>query len=86
MATRAGQLSGSIEERAKAFTEETGRFLASRKDHFEENEIRSTGRVKHFLEKRDPSKYGLKEKEEEIYRNHFANPILEPAPNLKDAA
>ncbi|KIW69785.1 hypothetical protein PV04_05643, partial [Phialophora macrospora] len=86
MATRASQLSGSIEERAQAFTEETGRFLASRKDHFEENEIKSTGRVRHFLEKRDPSKYGLKEKEEEIYRNHFANPILEPAPNLKDAA
>ncbi|KAJ9611068.1 J domain-containing protein 1 [Cladophialophora chaetospira] len=83
MATRGGQFSGSIEEKAQAFTEETGRFLASRKDHFEENEIKSTGRVKHFLEKRDPSKYGLKEEEEEVYRKHFANSVLEPAPNLK---
>ena len=67
-ATRAGQFTGSIEERAQAFTEETGRFLTSRQDHFEENDINGPGRVKHFLEKRDPSKYGLKEEEEEIYR------------------
>ena len=85
MATRAGQFTGSIEERAQAFTEETGRFLASRQDHFEENEIRGPGRVKHFLEKRDPSKYGLKEQEEEVYRKHFASPIQQ-SPNLKDPA
>jgi curved DNA-binding protein CbpA len=86
MATRAGQFTGSIEERAQAFTEETSRFLASRKDHYEENDIKGQGRVKHFLEKRDPSKYGLKEQEEEIYRTHFANPILQQSPNLKDSA
>ena len=86
MATRAGQLTGSIEERAQAFTEETGQFLASRSDHLDENETKGTGRVKHFLEKRDPSKSGLKKEEGEIYRHHFTNPILEQSPNLKESA
>ncbi|KIW89095.1 uncharacterized protein Z519_10580 [Cladophialophora bantiana CBS 173.52] len=84
-ATRAGQFTGSIEERAQAFTEETNRFLTSRKDHFEEHDIKGTGRVKHFLEKRDPAKYGLKQEEEEVYRTHFASPILQPIPTLKDS-
>jgi len=81
-ATRAGQFTGSIEERAQAFTEETGRFLAARQDHFAEHEMKAPGRVKHFLEKRDPSKYGLKEEEEEVYRKHFASPVQPPS--LKD--
>lgn len=80
-ATRFRQLPGSIEERAQAFTEETGRFLADRRDHFEEANMKAPGRVKHFLEKRDPSKYGLREEEEGIYRNHF-NSVLQPVPNL----
>ncbi len=84
MATRAGQFSGSIEEKAQAFTEETSRFLSSRRDHLEENEIKSAGRVKHFLEKRDPSKYGLKEEEEAVYRKHFSDSVL-VTPNLKES-
>lgn len=84
-ATRAGQFTGSIEERAQAFTEETRSFLASRADHFQQNQIGGTGRVKHFLEKRDPSKYGLKDEEEEAYRQHFSNEMMTPMPNLKDA-
>ena len=71
-ATRAGQYSGSIEEKANAFTEETSRFLKTRATHYNENGLTSDGRVKHFLEKRDPSKYGLKDEEQAAYKKHFA--------------
>ena len=83
-ATRAGQFSGSLEEKAKAFTEETSRFLSSRANHFEENQIGAEGRIKHFLEKRDPSKYGLKDGEEDAYRKHFTPEVMRPMPDLKD--
>jgi len=72
-ATRAGQYSGSIEEKAQAFTEETSRFLSSRAEHYVENRLGTEGRIRHFLEKRDPSLYGLKDKEEETYRMHFSS-------------
>jgi curved DNA-binding protein CbpA len=78
-ATRAGQYSGSLEERANAFTDETSRFLASRATQYNENNLTSDGRIKHFLEKRDPSKYGLKDEEEETYRKHFSSNMLPPA-------
>lgn len=78
-ATRAGQYSGSLEEKAKAFTEETSRFLTSRASQYNENKLTSDGRIKHFLEKRDPSKYGLKDDEEEMYRKHFQSPTPPPA-------
>lgn len=80
-ATRAGQYSGSLEEKAQAFTEETSRFLTSRATHFEENKLTSDGRIKHFLEKRDPSRYGLKDEEEEHYRKHFAEEKPLPPPS-----
>ena len=88
-ATRAGKYSGSIEERANAFTEETSRFLTSRVTEYNENKLNSDGRIKHFLEKRDPSKYGLKDEEEETYRKHFSSktlppPKLEPRSNPPD--
>lgn len=75
-ATRAGQYSGSLEEKANAFTEETSRFLTSRATQYNENKLTSDGRIKHFLEKRDPSKYGLKDEEEETYRKHFHSRTL----------
>ena len=77
-ATRAGQYSGSIEQQANAFTEETSRFLTSRAIHYNENKLTSDGRVKHFLEKRDPSKYGLKDEEQETYKKHFSKRALPP--------
>lgn len=76
-ATKAGQYSGKLEEKVNAFTEETSRFLASRATEYNENKLTSDGRIKHFLEKRDPSKYGLKDEEEETYRKHF-NPQAPP--------
>jgi curved DNA-binding protein CbpA len=84
MATRAGQFTGSVEERAQAFTEETARFLSSRQEHLRESEMSAPGRVAYFLEKRDPTKSGLKEGERESYRKHFASPSLQPGPDLKD--
>jgi curved DNA-binding protein CbpA len=84
-ATRAGQYSGSLEEKAQVFTEETSRFLSSRADHYVENRLSSDGRVKHFLQKRDPSTCGLKDEEEEAYRTHFAPDAPTPpkAPSKK---
>jgi hypothetical protein len=37
-----------------------------------DSKLNADGRIKHFLEKRDPSRYGLKDDEEEMYRKHFA--------------
>ena len=76
-ATRAGQYSGTLEERAQAFSEETSLFLSSRADHLKEQNITSDGRIKHFLERRDPTKYGLKEDEEGVYKKYFS-PHLHP--------
>ncbi|KEF62426.1 uncharacterized protein A1O9_00398 [Exophiala aquamarina CBS 119918] len=83
-ATRAGQYSGTLEEKARAFTEETSRFLNSRADHFKDNQVTRDGRVTHFLQKRDPSKYGLKAEEGEVYRKHFDSG-LQPSPVLKSS-
>ena len=91
-ATQAGQYTGSIEERAQAFTAKTAEFMSDRKVA---NSEYSTGgfsghgftgssggssvsnrpvehRIRHFLERRDPERYGLKDEEEETYRRHFA--------------
>lgn len=77
-ATRAGQYSGKIEEKANAFTAETSRFLTERAGHFTENKMTADGRIKHFLEKRDPSRYGLKDDEEATYRKHFQDGTIVP--------
>lgn len=84
-ATRAGQYSGRLEEKTRAFTEETSRFLASRAEEYQENQLDSKGRIKHFLAKRDPSKSGLKDEEAAAYRKHFADQQnSRPTPPLKD--
>lgn len=72
-ATRAGQLSSSMAEKQLAFTAETTRFMSTRASEFDEGKLNSEGRVKHFLERRDPTRFGLKEEEEEHYRKHFGN-------------
>jgi len=77
-ATRAGQYSGNLEEKANAFTEETSRFLTSRASQYSQSKLTSHDRIKHFLEKRDPSKYGLKDDEEETYRKHFSSQTPPP--------
>ena len=78
-ATRAGQHIGSIEDKARAFTEETNRFLTTRVQNYQDNDINGAkDRVRHFLERRDPSRYGLKEEEEEAYRQHFARQHVVP--------
>ncbi|RVX67798.1 hypothetical protein B0A52_07726 [Exophiala mesophila] len=77
-ATRAGQYSGALEEKAKTFTAETSRFLTSRQHHLEQNQYSPDGRVRHFLQKRDPSKSGLKDGEEEVYRQYFPENTEQP--------
>ncbi|KAL2412539.1 hypothetical protein ABEF91_000558 [Exophiala dermatitidis] len=84
-ATRAGQYSGQLEEKVKAYNEKTTQFLASRQEHYQEHQLDVEGRIKHFLAKRDPSKYGLKDEEAEAYRKHFAEQNdMRPSPRLKD--
>lgn len=70
-ATRAGQYSASLGEKQLAFTEETNRFMTERANNLVDNRLDKNARVKHFLEKRDPTRYGLKEEEEIEYRRHF---------------
>ena len=82
-ATRAGQFSGSLEERAQAFTEETSRFLTQRAEKQKMDTLDSDGRIKWFLKKRDPSEYGLKDEEENVYKDHFSQRML-PAPKQRD--
>jgi curved DNA-binding protein CbpA len=87
-ATRAGQYSGSLEERANAFTEKTSRFLNERAEKQKMDGFDADGRIKWFLEKRDPTKYGLKDEEEDVYRKHFSPKPL-PAtkkPEVSDTA
>ena len=84
-ATKAGQFSGSIEERAQVFTEETTRFLNERAEKQKMDTWNHEGRVKWFLEKRDPSKFGLKDEEEKLYKDHFS-PRLLPVPKQPDVS
>lgn len=81
-ATRAGQYSGSLEDRAQAFTEERSRFMTDRAERQRIDTLNSNTRIKWFLEKRDPSKSGLKDKEEDVYKKHFSPPLL-PAQGQK---
>jgi curved DNA-binding protein CbpA len=84
-ATRAGQFSGSLEERAQAFTEKTGHFLTERAEKQKMETMDSGGRIRWFLEKRDPLKSGLKDQEEDVYKDHFA-PRMLPAPKPADVS
>jgi curved DNA-binding protein CbpA len=84
-ATKAGQYSGSLEERAQAFTEKTSRFLMDRAQGQKMDTLDSDGRIKWFLEKRDPSKYGLKDEEENIYKDHFS-PRMVSAPKQSEVS
>lgn len=72
-ATRATTLSSTMSERQLAFTEETSRFMSERATQIGGKELGSEGRVKQFLERRDPTRYGLKEDETVQYRKHFGD-------------
>jgi curved DNA-binding protein CbpA len=79
-ATRAGQYSGGLEERVQALTAETRQFLNDREQHYKENNLsKADDRVKHFLEKRDPSRNGLKDEEQDAYRKHFSGKGIKPS-------
>ena len=73
-ATRASTMSGNMVEKQLAFTEQTSKFMTQRAaTQFDDHQLDSSGRVKAFLEKRDPTRYGLKEDEEGYYKKHFGD-------------
>lgn len=73
-ATRANTLTGNMAEQQLAYTQETSRFMTQRAaNQFDDHQLDSSGRVKAFLEKRDPTRYGLKEEEGEYYKKHFGD-------------
>ena len=71
-ATNAGSSRDSVEERARAFTAETTRFLENRVKAQKDNTSDSDGRIKWFLNKRDPTQSGLDENEQGIYKERFS--------------
>lgn len=100
-ATNAGTHASSVEEKAKAFTAQTHKFMNDRKvdnasyltnegSHgIPEPAVPLLGptadeRVRHFLERRDPNRYGLKETEEGHYRLHFSGKNYAPPKPARD--
>ncbi|KAK5072765.1 J domain-containing protein 1 [Lithohypha guttulata] len=71
-ATSITQQAGTYADKSLAFTEETTRFMTARASQFDDNNLDKNDRVRHFLERRDPTRYGLKEEEESQYRKHFS--------------
>lgn len=73
-ATRASTLTGNMAEKQLAFTQETSQFMTQRAaSQFDDHQLDSSGRVKAFLEKRDPTRYGLKDEEGQYYKKHFGD-------------
>lgn len=70
-ATRISDQAGAFSDKQLAFTEETNRFMTARSTQFDDKKFDKDDRVRHFLERRDPLRYGLKEEEEQEYRKHF---------------
>lgn len=88
-ATRVTSMASTYSDKQLAFTEETSRFMSQRASQFDDNKIDRDGRIKQFLERRDPTRFGLKEEEEVAYRKHFQNdpgvlPLGRPRPGLDD--
>lgn len=77
-ATNAGQYSFSLEEKVRMVNQETNQFLSNRADEHTGNNLDSEKRVKWFLEKRDPAKFGLKTEEEEQYKKSFTPRLPSP--------
>ncbi|KPI34947.1 uncharacterized protein AB675_3818 [Cyphellophora attinorum] len=94
-ATHVSSSADGVEERARAFTAQTHKFMNDRKvenaTYFDSEGSHGTPepvvpllgaaadeRVRHFLARRDPNRYGLKEEEEEHYRLHFQGKNFAP--------
>lgn len=88
-ATRVTSIAGTYADKQLAFTEETSRFMSARANQFDDHKVDKDGRIKQFLERRDPTRFGLKEEEEVAYRKHFQNdaavlPLGRPRPATED--
>jgi curved DNA-binding protein CbpA len=77
-ATRAGQYSESMVAKVDAMTEETAQFLSARAREYDEKNSKADDRIRTFLERRDPTRYGLKDEEAESYKRHFSTRVLPP--------
>ncbi|KAI9369346.1 hypothetical protein BJX61DRAFT_549617 [Aspergillus egyptiacus] len=62
------QVSTSYEDRLKDLSEQSSRFLNERRKNTMNQMASSEAKVQHFLIRRDPSGYGLKEEEQSVYR------------------
>ncbi|KAL2829676.1 hypothetical protein BDW59DRAFT_32502 [Aspergillus cavernicola] len=62
------QVSTGYEDRLKDINEQSTRFLNERRKNTVEQTASSEAKVQHFLIRRDPSGYGLKEEEQSVYR------------------
>ena len=79
-ATQAGQYSLNLEDKIRTRNQETHNFLESRVE--DSNDLGHDGRIRMFLEKRDPTRYGLKDEEESAYKKTFSDHLL-PAPKSR---
>ncbi|KAF9891075.1 hypothetical protein FE257_005010 [Aspergillus nanangensis] len=75
-----GQLTTSYEDRLREVNEESSRFLKGRRETTANSNVSSEKKVQHFLIRRDPSGFGLKDEEQPVYQK-----ILHPpAPGSAD--
>ncbi|KAL4916272.1 hypothetical protein BDW62DRAFT_106452 [Aspergillus aurantiobrunneus] len=63
------QVSTGYEDRLRELNEQSTRFLNERRKNTVNQMASSEAEVQHFLIRRDPSGYGLKEEEQNVYRN-----------------
>lgn len=69
-----GSYSAQVDERLQELNERCSRFLAGRREQTLSQMNSQDARVQNFLIKRDPSGHGLKEEEEETYRQILGTP------------
>lgn len=79
-ATRTGQYSTTLEEKIRLNTAKNADLMDGRKEEAIRPTREGGAHIKWFLQKRDPSAYGLKPDEEDAYKQTFAT---SSPPNLK---
>ncbi|KAL3464431.1 hypothetical protein BJX64DRAFT_254989 [Aspergillus heterothallicus] len=72
------QVSTGYEDRLRELNEQSTRFLNERRKHTASQMASSDAKVQHFLVRRDPSGYGLKEEEQDVYKE-VLNPKRTPS-------
>ncbi|PGH18034.1 hypothetical protein AJ79_00660 [Helicocarpus griseus UAMH5409] len=75
-----GNYSSQLEERVKEVDEKCGKMLNGRRQQTIAQMNSQDARLQSFLKRRDPSGCGLKQEEEETYREFFTPPATSNAP------